>query len=144
MSLSLAASSASLAASSALRVLVVDDHPDLLLMLDLMMQRRKYAVQTAQSGAEALQIAREFAPHIVVSDIGMPEMDGYQLMRTLRERDGLGPFKSIALTGYDHQLEGDNAQNAGFDAQLTKPIEFEQLFEMIERLATAVPPKDGR
>lgn len=131
------------AASSALRVLVVDDHPDLLLMLDLMMQRRKYAVQTAQSGAEALQIAREFAPHVVVSDIGMPEMDGYQMMRTMRERDGLGPFKSIALTGYDHQMEGDNAQNAGFDAQLTKPIEFEQLFEMIERLATAVPPKDG-
>ena len=130
-------------ASSALRVLVVDDHPDLLLMLDLMMQRRKYAVQTAQSGAEALQKAREFAPHVVVSDIGMPEMDGYQFMRTLRERDGLGPFKSIALTGYDHQMEGDNAQNAGFDAQLTKPIEFEQLFEMIERLATAVPPKDG-
>lgn len=125
--------------SSSLRVLVVDDHPDLLLMLDLMMQRRKYAVQTAQSGAEALQIAREFAPHVVVSDIGMPEMDGYQLMRTLRERDGLGPFKSIALTGYDHQMEGDSAQNAGFDAQLTKPIEFEQLFEMIERLACETP-----
>ncbi len=131
------------AASSALRVLVVDDHPDLLLMLDLMMQRRKYAVQTAQSGAEALEIAREFSPHVVVSDIGMPEMDGYQMMRTMRERDGLGPFKSIALTGYDHQMEGDSAQNAGFDAQLTKPIEFEQLFEMIERLATVVPPKDG-
>ncbi len=125
------------ATSSSLRVLVVDDHPDLLSMLDLMMQRRKYAVQTAQSGAEALAIAPDFAPHVVVSDIGMPEMDGYQMMRSLRERekDGLAPFKSIALTGYDQGLEGDRAENAGFDAQMTKPIEFEQLFQMIERLA---------
>lgn len=121
---------------SSLRVLVVDDHPDLLSMLDMMMQRRQYAVQTAQSGAEALALAPEFAPHVVVSDIGMPEMDGYEMMRSLRENSGLAPFKSIALTGYDEDMEGDNAQNAGFDAQMTKPIEFEQLFEMIERLAS--------
>jgi len=121
--------------SPALRVLVVDDHADLLLMLDLMMQRRKYNVCTAQSGAQALQIAPEFAPHVVVSDIGMPEMDGYQLMRTLRENTELAPFKAIALTGYDQQLEGNQAQQAGFDSQLTKPIEFDQLFQMIEQLA---------
>ena len=122
--------------SPSLRVLVVDDHPDLLSMLDLMMQRRKYAVQTAQSGAEALALAPNFSPHVVVSDIGMPEMDGYEMMRSLRETDGLAPFKSIALTGYDHHDAGESAQDAGFDAQMTKPIEFEQLFEMIERLAS--------
>lgn len=121
--------------SPSLRVLVVDDHPDLLSMLDLMMQRRKYAVQTAQSGAEALALAPHFAPHVVVSDIGMPEMDGYEMMRSLREADGLAPFKAIALTGYDHHDSGASAQDAGFDAQMTKPIEFERLFEMIERLA---------
>ena len=122
-------------APSSLRVLVVDDHPDLLSMLHLMMQRRQYAVQTAQSGAEALAIAPGFSPHVVVSDIGMPDMDGYQMMRSLREKSDLAPFKSIALTGYDHSIEGDSAQDAGFDAQLTKPIEFNQLFETIERLA---------
>ena len=113
----------------------MDDHPDLLSMLDLMMQRRKYDVQTAQSGAEALAIAPQFGPHVVISDIGMPEMDGYQMMRSLREKSDVAPFKSIALTGYDHFDSGENAQDAGFDAQMTKPIEFEQLFEMIERLA---------
>jgi len=123
-------------ASSALRVLIVDDHADLLSMLDLMMQRRNYLVCTAQSAAQALKIAPEFAPHVVVSDIGMPEMDGYEMMRTMRERDGLGPFKAIALTGYDQELEGDQAQSAGFDAQMTKPIEFDQLFRMIEQLAS--------
>ncbi|HEX8466067.1 MAG TPA: response regulator [Abditibacterium sp.] len=120
--------------NSSLRVLVVDDHADLLSMLDLMMQRRQYAVKTALSGPEALEVAPEFAPHIVVSDIGMPGMDGYQLMTNLRATPDLAPFKSIALSGYDMQSEDSRVRDAGYDAHLTKPIEFEQLFEMIEQL----------
>ncbi|RYG72990.1 response regulator [bacterium] len=119
---------------SSLRVLVVDDHPDLLSMLDLMMQRRKYAVKTAQSGNEAIELAATFEPHVVVSDIGMPGMDGYQLMTHLRSVPDMAPFKSIALTGYDIHLEDSRAKDAGYDAHLTKPIEFDQLFEMIEDL----------
>jgi CheY-like chemotaxis protein len=118
-----------------LRILVVDDHPDLLSMLDLMMQRRKYAVRTALSGDEALELAPDFAPHVVISDIGMPGMDGYQLMTHLRAVPDMAPFKSIALTGYDLQIEDSRARDAGYDAHLTKPIEFGQLFEMIEDLA---------
>jgi CheY-like chemotaxis protein len=117
-----------------LRVLVVDDHPDLLSMLDLMMQRRKYSVKTATSGLEALEMASDFAPHVVVSDIGMPGMDGYQLMQELRAAD-LSPFKSIALTGYDLSVDATRAKEAGYDAHLAKPIEFAQLFEIIENLA---------
>jgi CheY-like chemotaxis protein len=103
-------------------------------MLDLMMQRRKYAVKTAQSGTEALELAPDFAPHVVISDIGMPGMDGYQLMSNLRAAPDLAPFKSIALTGYDIQTEDSRARDAGYDAHLTKPIEFDKLFEMIEEL----------
>lgn len=120
---------------SSLRVLIVDDQPDLLSMLNLMMQRRQYAVKTAQSGDQALQLAPDFSPHVVISDIGMPGMDGYQLMQNLRANDELAPFKSIALSGYDEQSENDRAREAGYDAQMTKPIEFDQLFEMIENLA---------
>lgn len=124
---------------SSLRVLVVDDHPDLLSMLDLMMQRRKYAVKTALSGDEALEVAPDFAPHVVVSDIGMPGMDGYQLMQNLRAAPALAPFKSIALSGYDMEREDTRARDAGYDAHLTKPIEFDQLFEIIEELAREMP-----
>ncbi len=126
---------------SSLRVLVVDDHPDLLSMLDLMMQRRQYAVKTAQSGDQAMQLAPDFCPHVVVSDIGMPGMDGYQLMQNLRATAGLAPFKSIALTGFGGHSEDDRAKNAGYDAHMTKPIEFDQLFEMIEGLARAMHPQ---
>lgn len=122
------------AVSPSLRVLVVDDQPDLLSMLDLMMQRRKYAVKTALSGDEALELAPDFAPHVVISDIGMPGMDGYQLMAHLRAAPDLAPFKSIALSGYDLHTETSRARNAGYDAHLLKPIEFDQLFEMIEEL----------
>jgi two-component system, chemotaxis family, CheB/CheR fusion protein len=126
-----------------LRVLVVDDHPDLLSMLDLMMQRRKYAVRTAQSGPEALELAPDFSPHVVVSDIGMPGMDGYQLMQELRSTPDIGPFRSIALTGYDLKSEADRAKAAGYDAHLSKPIEFDQLFEMIENLAQEMKSPDS-
>ncbi|PQV63192.1 Response regulator receiver domain-containing protein [Abditibacterium utsteinense] len=128
------------ASSPFLRVLIVDDHPDLLSMLDLMMQRRQYAVKTALSGDQAMQLAPDFCPHVVVSDIGMPGMDGYQLMQNLRAADGLAPFKSIALTGYDGHIENGRAKDAGYDAHMTKPIEFEQLFEMIEELAREMRP----
>lgn len=118
-----------------LRVLVVDDHADMLTMMDLMMQRRSYAVKTATSGYEALELASEFAPHVVVSDIGMPGMDGFQLMQNLRSTPEMAPFKAIALTGYDLISEPELALESGFDAHITKPIEFDELFEMIERLA---------
>jgi CheY-like chemotaxis protein len=118
-----------------LRVLVVDDHADMLTMMDLMMQRRSYAVKTATSGYEALELASEFAPHVVVSDIGMPGMDGFQLMQNLRSTPEMAPFKAIALTGYDLISEPELALESGFDAHITKPIEFEELFEMIEKLA---------
>ena len=120
----------------ALRVLLVDDQPDLLSMLDLMMQRRQYEVRTAQSASEALQTATEFAPHVVVSDIGMPEMDGYEMMQFMRDQPQFGTFRAIALTGYDLRTDGDRAKRAGYDAHLAKPIEFDQLFEMIENLAS--------
>lgn len=128
--------------SSSLRVLVVDDQPDLLSMLDLMMQRRKYAVKTALSGDEAIQMAPDFAPHVVISDIGMPGMDGYQLMAHLRAAPDLAPFKSIALSGYDLEAENKRARDAGYDAHLLKPIEFDQLFEMIEELVGEMKTSD--
>ena len=122
-----------------LRVLLVDDQDDLLLMLNLMFQRKRdYAVETANSGEQAMQKAPDFAPHIVVSDITMPGMDGCELMENLRRLEGetLSPFKSIALSGIDSQ--DDSVLTSGYDAQLTKPVDFDVLIGKIDELARDV------
>ena len=123
--------------SGNLRVLLVDDQDDLLLMLNMMFRRRQdYSVETANSGAQAMEKASDFAPHVVVSDIGMPDMDGCELMENLRNLEGekLSPFKAIALSGYDvgHDVR---VMSSGYDAQLTKPVDFEVLLGTIDQLA---------
>ncbi|MDF2441352.1 MAG: hypothetical protein JWN98_2336 [Abditibacteriota bacterium] len=120
--------------SQPLRVLLVDDHEDMLTMLQFMMARRGYQVQIAASGEAALAAAPEFAPHVVVSDIGLPGINGYQLLAALRQRDDLTSFKAVALTGFDADQE-DTSTPSRFDAQLTKPVDFESLFQLIEQLA---------
>jgi len=121
-----------------LRVLLVDDQDDVLNMMNLLMQSRSYAVATANSGSKALEVAADFAPHVVVSDIGMPGMDGYEMMSNLRRMDQISPFKAIALTGYDDAEEQDLARIAGYDAHLTKPVDFEHLFDVINRLSRSM------
>jgi hypothetical protein len=127
--------------SNPLRVLLVDDHDDMLTVMQLMMTQRGYSVATANSGAQALALAPEFAPQVVVSDIGMPEMDGYELMSTLRRADEMKPFKSIALTGYDEPDDHERARQVGYDVQLTKPVDFNSLFNVIDNLAKNIELK---
>ena len=124
---------------AAVRVLLVDDHQDMLDMMEMMMRSREYHVAKALSGSEALEVASDFAPNVIVSDIGMPGMNGYEMMSALRKMHSLHPFKSIALSGYDAQDEDEQerAHSAGYDVQLTKPVDFDSLFQTIEDLARA-------
>ena len=122
-------------AAPGVRVLIVDDHADMVGLMRMMMERRCYRVATALSGEQALEVAPEFGPHVVISDIGMPGMDGYEMMLALRSMNARAPFKSIALSGYDATQEEPRARAAGFDAQLTKPIDFDSLFQTIDALA---------
>jgi CheY-like chemotaxis protein len=113
----------------------VDDHDDARTMMSLMLTRRHgFSVETAASGFQALEKAREFSPHIVISDITMPGMDGFQMMTEMKARD-LAPFKAIALSGLDFETEKHNSH---YDVHLTKPIDFEELFNAIDSL-TAMP-----
>lgn len=116
-----------------LRVLLVDDHEDMLTMLQFMMERRGYQVQIAASGEAALAQAGNFVPQVVVSDIGLPGIDGYQLVSELRRIENLSNLKAIALTGFESD-HFDGSSASSFDAQLTKPVDFESLFQLIDRL----------
>jgi CheY-like chemotaxis protein len=141
--------STSSTAPSNLRVLLVDDQDDLLMMMNLMLKRRgEYTIETATSGAQAIEKASNFAPHVVISDIGMPEMDGCELMEVLRRLEGakLSPFKSIALSGYD-TIHESRVLSSGYDAHLTKPVDFDQLLGLITQMASDIKSRkanDGK
>ena len=121
--------------TSDLRVLLVDDHDDLLLMLGIMLKRKRgYAVETANSGHQAIALARDFSPHIVISDLTMPGMNGFQMIDEMKLKEN-APFKSIALSGYE--VPPSQRSDSAYDVHLTKPVDFDELFRVLDGLLEA-------
>src|SRR6266542_2487851 len=120
-----------------LRVLVVDDEPDARILLGLILLSYEAEVRDCASAAEALQILDEWRPDVLVSDIGMPFLDGYELMRKVRarepERGGLVP--ALALTAYARAEDAGRALEAGYQAHIPKPVEPGKLATVVASLA---------
>ena len=121
-----------------LEVLIVEDSPDTLLLLSTIFRREGANVTTASSAAEALSRAVAKRPHIIVSDIGMPETDGYQLLEQLRILPGLGDVPAIAISGYASEEDRERALAAGYLALVPKPIDVDVLFGLIQDLKAPV------
>jgi signal transduction histidine kinase len=117
-----------------LDVLIVEDSPDTLTLLSTIFRREGANVTTATSAAEALAQAVNKRPHIIVSDIGMPETDGYQLLEQLRILPGLGNVPAIAISGYASEEDRERALAAGYLALVPKPIDVDTLFTLIHDL----------
>ncbi|HJT75642.1 MAG TPA: ATP-binding protein, partial [Gemmataceae bacterium] len=105
------------------RVLVVDDNVDAAESVALLLRTRGHEVRTAHDGAAALQAAEAFRPEVVLLDIGLPRMDGYEVARRLRDQVGLHEALLVALTGYGRDEDRRRAEEAGFDAHLVKPAD---------------------
>jgi CheY-like chemotaxis protein len=116
------------------RALVVDDAPDVVEMLAMLLRYSGYHVVTAFSASDALGAAQAATFDVVVSDIGMPGMNGYELAKALRALPDYLAVPMIALTGFAMFDDRDRALEAGFNAFLTKPINPLALIELIERL----------
>lgn len=116
------------------RVLVVDDAPDVLEMFGVMLRLSGYEVEVAASAAEALAHASAARFDVIVSDIGMPEMSGYELAKRLREMPGYTETPMIAVTGYAMYKDQAAALESGFNAHLSKPVNPTTLLDLIERL----------
>jgi len=114
------------------RVLVVDDNEDAAEGLGLGLKMRGYAVRVAYSGRSALELAREFEPTVALLDIGMPEMDGYELAASLRQIPGLESVRLIAVTGFGEASDRARSRAAGFYTHLVKPADFEKIVRAIE------------
>ncbi len=117
------------------RVLVVDDNMDAADMLSMTLQIFGHEVQATYSGQTALDAAVEYQPHIVLLDIGMPVMDGYQVARHLRQQPQTKNVWLIATTGYGQDSDRQRSQEAGFDHHLVKPIDPQKLQDLLATLA---------
>jgi len=118
-------------ASRPRRVLVVDDHHDTCTGMKMMLERRGYEITLAHSAEQAVEKARMQDFDLLISDIGLPDRSGYDLMRELRNSKGL---RGIALSGFGMEHDVSKARAAGFSEHLTKPINFERLEEAIQNL----------
>ncbi|MEO7971434.1 MAG: PAS domain S-box protein, partial [bacterium] len=122
-------------------ILVVDDSGETTDMLGQLLQLEGAFVELARSGAEALEIAGRKNFDLVVSDISMPEMDGYQLLQKLRELPSMANVPAVALTGYGRGADVDRALEEGFAEHLTKPLDLDQLLQIVRRLTDGDEPK---
>jgi signal transduction histidine kinase/ActR/RegA family two-component response regulator len=116
------------------RIFIVDDNVDAAASLAALLELDGHRTQAAFTSADALTMVESFAPHIVLLDIGLPNMDGYEVARRLRKSARGDRMTLIALTGYGQQEDRDRAVDAGFDAHLVKPVDFAALEKL---LATA-------
>jgi PAS domain S-box-containing protein len=116
------------------RILVVDDNADAADSVAILLGAAGYDVRVAYSAKSALQIAVEYQPHVVLLDIGLPEMDGYEVAQHLRQHARLRETKLIALTGYGQDADHQSSQEAGFDYHLVKPVDSGTLQELLGRL----------
>ena len=116
----------------ALRVLVADDERDAANTLARLLQHEGYEARTAYDGSEALRVAPDFTPDVVILDIRMPGINGYDVARALRARHGA--IVLIALTGWKQKTDKIFAEVAGFDHHFGKPCEPQAIIDLLGRL----------
>ena len=117
--------------TSGRRILLVDDNPDVVDSLALFLRLAGYEVQTADNGADAMKAATALQPDVVLLDIGLPGMDGYEVARQLRQQPRMAKAQLIAMTGYGSEEDRRRAREAGFDFHLTKPVDPNDLKELL-------------
>jgi PAS domain S-box-containing protein len=113
------------------RILVVDDNDDARTLLADMLAMMGHEVQAEPDGPSALRALATFSPEVAILDIGLPEMDGYELAAQIRARPGGGAIHLLALTGYGQAADCDRSERAGFNAHLVKPVDIRRLLAHI-------------
>jgi PAS domain S-box-containing protein len=113
--------------SQALRVLIVDDNVDAAESLALLLESSGHSVVTAHAGMPALEAVDSHRPHLMLLDIGLPELDGYEVARRVRARYSPAELVLVAMTGYGQQTDRERSRLAGFDHHLVKPAAFEDI-----------------
>jgi len=119
------------------RVLIADDDRDGALMLATLLELEGYEVRAVHGGQEALDLARAFKPHVVMLDIGMPKVTGYDAARRLRQRHAEECPVLIAVTAWKQASDKILANLAGFDHHVAKPYDPGELIKLLEKIRLA-------
>jgi len=115
-------------------ILVADDSIDNLTMISLDLQQSGYRVATATNGQEAVRVAAMTNPDLILMDLSMPQVDGLESTRQIRQHEDLKDIPVIALTAFSTDGFRRAAHQTGFDGYLTKPVDFSRLHDLIGRL----------
>ncbi len=127
------------------RILAVDDEPNIVRLIQVNLERDGYTVETANNGAQALAKIRQSRPDLLVSDVMMPEMDGFELLAHIRRDPMLADLPVIMLTAKAQDRDVMEGYTRGADMYLTKPFNPMELKQFVKRiLASATEDSDGR
>ena len=118
-----------------LRVLVVDDNLDAAKILQMLVRESGHRVRMAHTGPAALAAALDDRPDVILLDIGLPEWDGYEVAKRIRQEPALHGTVLVAITGYEREADRQRAQQAGFDHHLVKPADFRKVREIVAAAA---------
>jgi PAS domain S-box-containing protein len=125
------------------RIVLVDDNADVAESLSMLLELLGHRVRVAVDGPSALELARTAVPDVMLIDIGLPGMDGYEVARRVRRDPALGGVALIALTGYGRDEDRERARDAGFDHHLVKPVDPHLLEGLVARLPSVAGASPG-
>lgn len=114
------------------RVLVVDDNEDIVMTMRLLLTKLGHTVRVAYNGQQAMAEAEAFRPDVMLMDIGLPVMDGYEAARQLRQQPWGRCIKLVAITGWGQARDVERALEAGFDHHVVKPVDRKLLESLLE------------
>jgi len=119
------------------RILIVDDEPNIVLALELLMKKEGYEVHTVDDGERAVQAAKELRPDLILLDIMMPKMDGYEVCQKIRSDTLLKDVSIIMLTAKGREVEREKGMALGADHYITKPFSTRQVVMKVKEIMAA-------
>ncbi|WP_404418611.1 response regulator transcription factor [Marinospirillum sp.] len=122
------------------KVLVVDDEPNIVLSLEFLMQQAGFEVKTAEEGETALELVASFQPDLLLLDISLPGISGFEVLETLREQDKFKRLPIIMLTAHGREVEKEKGLALGADDYVTKPFSTRQL---VDKVTALIQEKDN-
>ncbi len=121
------------------RILIVDDELSILVPLKFLLEKNQFEVEVAQSGRDALESIDRAKPHLILLDIMLPDLDGYEIFQMIREKSAWDDIKVIYLSAKSRDVDIARGLNLGADAYITKPFTNADLLEKISTVLQAPP-----